>query len=323
MRNPLFIILFIMFHLPPLAAQEPSGDHIRWSVPAQLPLPAGASSQPGLAGAAVGVHQQVLLIAGGANFPGAMPWEGGKKQYYGNVYTLYKNMQWAAAPAKLPFAFAYAASVGTPDGLLCIGGEDEHGPRSSVFLLQWDATAEKVRVKDMPPLPEPLTNASAAIDGNTVYVAGGENASAATHAFYSLDLTPGSKWQPLQPLPQAVSHAVTVAQSNGSHTCIYVAGGRTKNASGISTLHNTAWQYDPALREWKKLQDIPSPAISAGSGIASGATYILLFGGDKGDVFTRIESYNARIAQAGTEGEKQSLRAAKLALLTGHEGFSK
>lgn len=322
MRNSLFIILFIMFHLP-LAAQAPADDHIRWSAPAQLPLPAGASAQPGLAGAAAGVHQQVLLIAGGANFPGGMPWEGGKKQYYGNVYTLHKNMQWAAAPAKLPFAFAYAASVGTPDGLLCIGGEDEHGARSSVFLLQWDAAAKKVRVKNMPPLPEPLTNTSAAIDGNTVYVAGGENASATTHAFYSLDLTPGSKWQPLPPLPQAVSHAVTVAQSNGSHTCIYVAGGRTKNASGISTLHNTAWQYDPGLREWKKLQNIPSPAISAGSGIASGATYILLFGGDKGDVFTQIESYNARIAQAGTEDEKQPLRAAKLALLTGHEGFSK
>lgn len=312
-----------MFHLPPLAAQDSASRHISWSVPAQLPLPAGAGVQPGVAGASAGLHQQVLLIAGGANFPGGMPWEGGKKQYHGDVYALHKNMQWAGAPVKLPFVFAYAASVSTPDGLLCIGGEDENGIRSSVFLLQWDAAAATVRVKNMPPLPQPLTNASAAIYGNTVYVAGGENAAETVNAFYSLELSPGAGWKQLPPLPTAVSHAVMVAQSNGEYACIYLAGGRTKNASGISTLHNSAWQYDPKTRQWKRLRDIPLPAVSAGSGVASGATYILLFGGDKGDVFTQIETFNAQIAKAATAEEKQRLQNAKLPLLTAHQGFSK
>ncbi|WP_343700894.1 sodium/solute symporter [Chitinophaga sp.] len=323
MHFSLFIkltFLITMLSISRLGAQEPANNHIRWSVPATLPPPQGAALQPGLAGASAGVHQNMLLIAGGANFPDGMPWQGGGKKYHNDVYLLRPDSTWLP-PVTLPFSFAYAASVTTPQGLLCIGGENEHGPRKEVFLLQWDAVQQKLLVTNMPSLPQPVTNASAALHGNTVYLTGGETGTGTLRTFYRLP--PGaSRWEQLPGLPLAVSHAVAVVQSNGEHPCLYLIGGRARTAGGISQLHNSVYQYNLQNGQWKKMAALPVPALSAGTGIATGATYILLFGGDKGDVFHRIETLNAAI-NAAPAADKAALQAQKLPLLTAHQGFSR
>ncbi|SIO49663.1 sodium:solute symporter family transporter [Chitinophaga niabensis] len=325
MRSTYFIILTFlsMFSISGLRAQEQANNHITWSVPTQLPPAQGSQQQPGLAGIVAGVHQNLLLLAGGANFPDNMPWQGGHKKYYDDVYLMQKDNQWMKSSFKLPFHIAYAASVSTTSGILCIGGENETGPLKSVLLLQWDAASQTLKVKNMPELPIPLTNASAALQGNTVYVAGGETADSTLSVFFSLDLVNGTSWNKLPDLPLAVSHSVMVAQSNGEYPCIYVFGGRTKTPAGISTLHNSAYQFDLKHRQWKKLSNISAPALSAGTGIATGATYVLLIGGDKGDVFTQIETFNAKISSAASVEIKQQLQTEKIALLEKHKGFSR
>lgn len=319
-RSVHLTFLIVMFSFARLAAQEAGNNHIRWSVPATLPPPEGATVQPGLAGAAAGVHNDVLLIAGGANFPDGMPWEGGQKKYHPDVYVLQRDSQWLP-PQKLPFSFAYAAAVTTPQGLLCIGGENGTGTSKNVFLLQWDAAQQRVLVKNMPALPQAITNAAAALHGNTVYLTGGETDTGTLSTFYSLD--PGARsWRRLPDLPLAVSHAVAVVQSNGEYPCLYLIGGRTRTPGGISELHNTVYQFNLKQHSWKKMASLPSMALSAGTGMATGATYILLFGGDKGDVFHRIETLNAAISTAA-DNEKPALLAGKLPLLTQHQGFSR
>ncbi len=57
-------------------AQDP--EIVDWSDATQLPSQSG-KPHPGLAGAVTGIHNNILLIAGGANFPDGLPWEGGKK----------------------------------------------------------------------------------------------------------------------------------------------------------------------------------------------------------------------------------------------------
>ena len=310
-----------------LGAQEQVNNHISWSVAAQIPS-TGNTPQPGLAGAVAGIHGDVLLTGGGANFPDGMPWEGGHKKYHDEVYVWRKNGGWTGKFFHLPFPLAYAASVTTPDGVLCMGGENEGGLSDHVFLLQWDAEHQEVRIRTMPSLPHPLTNAAAAIQGNTVYLAGGETTDHTLQTFYALDLSSGAAWKQLPDLPQAVSHAVVVAQSNGEYPCIYLFGGRARTASGISTLHNSTFVFDPKTSRWKQLSSIsddkqPVPALSAGTGISTGATYILLIGGDKGTVFSKIEGYNAAIAKADKIAEKERLQTEKLALLNHHAGFSR
>jgi hypothetical protein len=66
---------------------------LQWSVLHSLPVANGHTKQAGLAGPIVGVSQNVLMIAGGANFEDALPWEGGKRSismtfmYYTKILT--------------------------------------------------------------------------------------------------------------------------------------------------------------------------------------------------------------------------------------------
>jgi len=63
--------------------------------------------------------------------------------------------------------------------------------------------------------------------------------------------------------------------------------------------------------------------LSAGTGVVFGDHEILLAGGDKGNIFHQIETYNADIEKATTDEEKQKLQAEKLDLITHHKGFSR
>jgi N-acetylneuraminic acid mutarotase len=76
----------------------------------------------GFAGAFAGVHINLLLVAGGANFPDRPPWEGGVKTWYGQVWALKKDLgQWQPA-GRLPRPLGYGISLSTPVGVGCLGG---------------------------------------------------------------------------------------------------------------------------------------------------------------------------------------------------------
>src|SRR5690554_1290405 len=156
--------------------QEAVVEGIHWSVPTVLPTAPGEADQLGLAGVGGGIHNNALLIAGGANFPDLMPWEGGIKKYWSHIYVLFKKdgqaYEWNDETFELPNPLAYSASATTDNGILLIGGENEDGIQSSVYLLRWDASSQKAITLPTPSLPLPLTNAVAAVLGNRVYLAG-------------------------------------------------------------------------------------------------------------------------------------------------------
>lgn len=313
-------------------ADQSRANQMDWNVLTNLPAPGPNQAQPGVAGAFAGWHNGVLMIAGGANFPGAMPWQGGKKVYQDRIYVLKKtgeSSQWIDADKPhLHQELAYGASVSLPGGIVCLGGEGPQGTSRSVFLMQWDDVQKQVSLKGLPDLPVALANAGATSIGNLIYVAGGETAGKPSNGFYAMDLSqPKPHWQTLPALPVAISHSVVTAQNNGKTTCVYVLGGRSAKGTGISDLHSSNFCYDPLKRKWGRRAAISDGAmpitLSAGTGVANGASYILLFGGDKGDVFRKIETLNARIATATNGVDKQKLQAEKGALLENHAGFSK
>ena len=313
-------------------AQDQKANEIVWTDLTNLPSPASGQKNPGVAGAFSGVHNGVMIIAGGANFPNGMPWEGGKKTYQNAIYVLKKNensYEWIESKTpNLKEKTAYGASVSVLDGIVCLGGEQESGISKSAFLMQWDAAKNDVIFKNLPDMPVALANAGATSIGNVIYVAGGEGNGKASNSFFKLNLSETNpKWQILPVLPVAMSHSVVVAQNNGKHSNVFVLGGRSATATGISDLHSSNFGYDPAKRKWRKLSDIGDGQTvttwSAGTGVANGASYIVLMGGDKGNIFHQIETYNAQIAKAETAELKQKLQAEKVTLLTSHKGFSK
>ncbi len=325
------LLLGIHFMLSSIVtAQEQKANKIVWSELAELPAHA-TGKHPGVAGAFTGVHNGVLIIAGGANFPAGMPWEGGRKVYHNAIYVLQKNgdsAQWISSKTKQLFQnIAYGASVSVADGVVCMGGDTPQGASKDVFLMQWNDSQKDVIFKKLPELPSGISNAGATSIGSVVYLSGGESNGKPSGKFLSLDLSSANPvWKSLPDVPVAMSHSVVVAQSNGKNPCIYVVGGRSSSPTGISDLHRTVFCYNPQDNSWEKRSDISdgntSTTLSAGTGLAIGSSYIQLFGGDKGNVFHQIETFNARIAGATNDSEKQKLQTEKVALLSSHKGFS-
>lgn len=319
-------LVMVMLSSNTAVAQKKQIHSIKWTIAAEIPATNGQATALGLAGPVSGVHHDVLMVAGGANFPDSMPWLGGKKKYYDEVYVFKKeNNHTELYPTtfKLPFPIAYAASCSTPQGVVYAGGENDHGISSKVILLQWDLTNENVIIKNLPDLPAAVTNAAATVYRNKLYVAGGETAVAATDHFYSLDLNKQSAgWKQLPAIPKPVSHTVLAVQSNGNNKSVYLIGGRKKNANGISDLYSSVYEFDLKKNLWKEKQPLPYP-LSAGTGMATGDGYVWMFGGDKGTTFHKAETLIAAINAEKEDVKKQALIQQKNKLQAAHPGFSK
>src|SRR5688572_17045150 len=153
--------------------------NIIWDELPPLPPSAGQAKQPGVAGPFAGVHGDALIVAGGANFPDKMPWEGGAKVWWDDIWVLEKRsdgMRWVTDKTfKMPRRLGYGISVSTSDGVVCAGGHDAERCYADVFLLSWDTKAREIRRTTLPSMPEPLSFMAGALVGTTLYVAGGQH----------------------------------------------------------------------------------------------------------------------------------------------------
>lgn len=284
----------------------------------------------GLAGVLTGALDSSIIIAGGSNFQGALPWDGGKKIYYDGIYILRIDAggsgKWINTGSHLPFPLAYPACVSLDSTLVCLGGENSDGPVCKSITIQ--LRGDHVNIGTITDLPYALSNAGAAAIGNTVYIAGGTGHDGkATDKFSCLDISkkePG--WIELAPLPVPVSHAVVVSQSDGKEECIYVLGGRN-NEQDISEFYSAIWKYSPGSERWYKesvLLDNQSKTvgISAGTGLSYGNDGILVFGGDDGVLYNKTEEYNLAIKSADDAREIEKITAEKKKHLNNHPGFN-
>jgi N-acetylneuraminate epimerase len=121
------------------------GDALQWHNSA-LPVPKAGEQQEGVAGAFAGYSHGALIVAGGANFPGAWKqFDGGQnwankglhKTWRDEVYVLERG-QWKAT-GKLPHSLGYGNGFEVDGGLLIVGGETQDGtPSQEVFMVRWD-----------------------------------------------------------------------------------------------------------------------------------------------------------------------------------------
>ncbi|TKC09533.1 kelch repeat-containing protein [Pedobacter frigoris] len=313
-----------------ISAQKTAIKQVEWTVAAKLQKPDGSASI-GFAGPINAVHKDVLIVAGGANFPDKMPWEGGEKYYSKEIHILQKtgnHYSWNTTKSTLPEPIAYCGNTVTERGLVYAGGENEKGLSRKAYLLNWNAASNKVEIKNLPDLPLAVTNMALTHIGNTVYAVGGDEKSTSSNAFLSLNLDEKApEWKRLSNLPIALANAVVITQKQSGTLKIYVIGGRTKNTSGISELHNTVYMYNPLNKTWATCADISdgkqTSNYSAGAGVPIGKNQILLLGGDNGETFHKIETYISQIAKSTNEAEKLKLTAEKNELSIHHKGFYK
>ena len=312
-------------------AQNPALT-ISWNKIAVIPSSHSNEKPLGFAGAINGVNNNVLIVAGGSNFPNGLPWEGGRKAYSDKIFVLKKNGNdfiWnKKVKSVLPEPIAYCGNTSTPSGIIYVGGENKNGISNKCFLIKWNEYKNEVAIKPLPDLPIALTNVSVTNIDNIVFAAGGDETKNSSNSFFSIDLKDeNSQWKTLPSLPIALANATAIAQSGKDGKEIFIIGGRSKTSSGISDLHNTTFAFEPQKQQWRKCADISdgknTTNLSAASGVALGENGILITGGDNGKTFHQIEILISKIASAKSPEEKAKLTTEKNNLSIHHNGFDK
>lgn len=323
--KPLAIYILLMLNNMPAVAQSKKVISIEWKTIAELPPFREQSKSIGVAGPVVGIINNKLIVAGGANFPDKMPWQGGKKIYYNNISIFNKEKEQVFQEKiqnSLTSNIAYAANCITPLGVVYAGGENELGLSDKVYLLQWDEASNSMRQTKLPDLPVETTNGSLVCIDNTIYFLGGETLTNTTNQFYSLNLIKINQgWMTLPVLPKPLSNMVVVAQYLDGQKQIYLMGGRAKQKNGISDFSSDVYSFDIHLKIWDKKKSLPYP-LSAGTGAVFSEKYILLFGGDRGERFNKVEQTISNINLEKDELRKENLISIKNKLLESHPGFS-
>ncbi len=257
----------------------------------------------GLNGSFIGIHNDALIVAGGANFPGTPVWEGGKKHWYNTIYILEKKGDkntWYDSDVKLPVALANGVSVNTPKGVLCIGGDNETDTFKEVFLLKWNVKTKKIEIENLAPMPVSLANMGASVVEDIVYVVGGQETKGGntTTNFLSFSLKSliGRKayeWKKHADFPgKDRMQPVVVGQNNGHQECLYVFSGISYNSKKTISheMLDDVYEFNPKRAIWKQKKSIPNnytPDVSGGyigaaPSIKMGDSHIVIFGGAGG-----------------------------------------
>ena len=221
----------------------------------------------GLGAPYAGVSNGKLLVAGGANFPEAPPWERGKKLWYDTVHVLSEPQGDWKEVGKLMRPMAYGVSATAPGGVVCAGGSDLQRHYRDVFLLR--LVSGGLETKKLPPLPRPMANGCGAMIGNTFYIAGGieePNSTNALRTFWALDLAAATPaWRELEPWPGPARMLAVAAVQEGAFFLISGTS-LSGDAEGKPARRylTDVYRYRPGIG-WKRVADIPRPAVAAPS----------------------------------------------------------
>lgn len=312
--------------MPLTVSAQKSDFHFNWQSSGSLPAPSGQTASIGVAGPVTGTHEGFLFVGGGANFPQGLPWEGGTKVYYDDLFLFIPDQNGLPKFEQsfhLPEPLAYAALCQTPMGIFVGGGENSQGIRSAAYLMGWNKMAQQPFFSTLPNLPIPLTNAMAAFHNGTILLAGGESSGATYGRCFQLDLQQTNNgWKEVAPLPKPVSHAVLTYMDSGKNAGFVMAGGRRKNSNGISTIYSECYRLQTGAEKWEAMASMPF-AAAAGTGLLWQKDQLLLIGGDKGETFSRVETLLAAIALENDPVVKEKLIAHKNQLQQNHPGFSR
>ncbi|MCD6366914.1 MAG: cyclically-permuted mutarotase family protein, partial [Bacteroidales bacterium] len=299
--NKLKIIVILLFISVLGFSQTAYKNDFKWSESIEIPPGEGQNQQHGLASPFAGTSGDVVIVAGGCNFPDVPVVDGGAKKYYNDAFVLIEKegkTRWLFG-MKITNKTAYGASVSLPEGLLCIGGNNNDETLRSVFLLKWNSRKSELQLENWPELPFPVTQMGAALVGNIIYVVGGLADGKLANTFLSLDLskkgTNGFQWKVLDDFPgSARLQPVVVSQNAAEEKHLYVFSG-----SGFTEKQNTpnvttnGIEFNPKTGAWSEIAEI-SPdgkrvfSLHGACGFPLGMNHIMFVGGVNRDIF-----YNA------------------------------
>ena len=196
------------------------------------PIPDAAYAK-GVSAPFCGVVGDVLVVAGGANFPDKSLLEGGAKRVYADIWACEAG-DWVHAGV-LPDSTAYGATFAVDGALILAGGNVCGVTTDKVYELKLQEG--KAVLRALPPLPVPMEQGGWTRDGDKLYLVGGVG----TTGVYAC--TVGAyEWTKVADLPEPLVQPVAFA-SGGK---LYVWGGFNPETLEVSdkgiVLEGGAWR---------------------------------------------------------------------------------
>lgn len=327
------LLLLIFFSFPTNAQEGFKTESLSWKKVLNLPDSVSLGFGKGFAGHYTGVHQGIVILAGGTNFPEKTPWEGGAKKYWDQISLIQHSegeFNWKSlGEFRLPKTMAYGSAVSGKNGLILLGGENEQGELADVIQISIGVDKHSLEITTLPSLPWPMANTSAVILDEVIYLAGAVN-SHPEGIFLSLDLkSEKPSWRSLPSWPGPTrTHSALVVQSNGETAQIHLIGGRYKGEKTSSEIFSDHFAFQPSKNTWIKKSPITlgekTLPLSAFAADPLGSGHILLIGGVEAEPFNTLEKIQYSLADPNTSpGLRDSLVSIQRSTLLTHPGFSK
>jgi SSS family transporter len=325
-----YVLVFLLGYASKAQDQPQKKDVVRfdWQTSTQMPQGQGFPKK-GMAGGFSGVHNDALLLAGGANFPNGYPWEMGQKHWEDQIIAITKegaNYNWHSSKgAKLPVSMGYGVSLPTKEGLLCLGGNNAKGIVIKTVLISWNPLDKDISQQQLGNLPEKFEVAYGAVHQEQVYLGGIANGANKLFQLPLSELLGSSSdqklsWEELPPCPgpprKMPSYAV---QGNGKSDALYIFSGRSETEAGIVLLDD-GYSFDFPSKEWNRIINVPP--VMAAPALSFGVSNILVFGGDGGDRLQERDVLSKQIQTMEDVVGKDSLQSVLNGKLKNHTGFS-
>lgn len=289
------------------------------------------SNSFGLSGAFVGTLDKTIYFIGGSNFEQNYPWEGGKKVFHDEIYSIKSDGQsyeCSVLPIKFPKAIAHGYAVSVGHSMYCVGGQTAQGDNRTMYSVQISGK-NHLHIDSASVLPASFKVFGAIAIKDHIYLPGFLDNNPAMFVF---DTQQGT-WKRLAAYPGMVRQegVIVCAQNNGKGEMIYLIGGRSV-VRGELTLHRDVLEYNPLKDKWinKGLihisegdNEVKGDVLMAAGSVAYGTNTILVFGGDDGIEFERRFNLDKAILAAKDPRRLDSLKSVLKSSFLMHKGFSK
>ena len=238
-----------------------------------------------------GAIQDVLVVAGGANFPDKSLLDGGAKRVYADIWAKAPHgRKWVHAGV-LPDSTAYGATFAVDSALVLAGGNVCGVTTDKVYELR--LSYGKAVLRTLPQLPVPMEQCGWTRDGENLYLVGGVG----TTGVYSCKI--GTYiWSKIADLPEPLVQPVAFASAGK----LYVWGGFNPETLEVSD-RGIVMEISPRASLGRNDKDGPSLVRNDNHSVVSDGTegtHAVISSGAEGGVEKSVWTEAPAIPDGGT-----------------------
>lgn len=233
-----------------------------------------------------------VIVAGGANFPGKLGFEGGTKALYDEIMIYDSDSESWSVIGKLPDKSAYGVSLSISDNVaIWLGGNSDTSSLSTTYKVSLDD--EIVSVEPFVNLPVAIDNFAGCTINNKLFVGGGVADGKPSKSFYMLNVESDKEWVQLPDIPglPRVQPVMSAIKIDGKEYVYLLGGFFGGDKDNTPTMATDVLCYDVEIKEWTRVgeqidAETNNPfSLGGATAMTLDDRYIVCFGGVNYDIF--------------------------------------